>query len=527
MKAKLRPHRDTKVKFQTKTKSINLKAKEKLPAKKKNKVKEKPLPNKSKIKSEIVTPPKELKLKRLPLIQNKPKRVYKKKDTLSPKVESIVSDDKLTKSISTNGITETPKKVQLEVKNGKKVSESAALKPRHHKCDTCGKAFLGKNDLRKHSLIHTGLRPHVCSHCQKEFRQAGNLKNHISSYHSNVIENPIVFICEHCKKTFLIKERLRLHMRIHTGQKPYNCESCNMRFARMGQLKQHVRTHTGEKNFSCVHCQATFTCGAKLRLHIKGHFDIRDYTCYLCGKRFIRADAIKKHLACFHNGEKPFKCPLCKKSLKGHLQEHLRTHRAEKPHGCAECGSCFAQRSQLTVHQRKHSGARPYRCRVCWKAFAHSTALTLHTRHHTGEKPFKCRICSAPFAQLPHMKKHMLFVHGDGRAYCHQACGSVFNTKSELELHLLQCDSEPLGSDMSPEEQLSQQIADAYRPVEPPMALTKMRLLLAVLLKKISSSKRLQKLGLYNFTDYGLQICVPFCLFVSVSSVLNDLFRSK
>nr|CAI5826998.1 unnamed protein product [Callosobruchus analis] len=81
----------------------------------------------------------------------------------------------------------------------------------------------------------------------------------------------------------------------------------------------------------------------------------------------------------------------------------MRMHQQDKPHGCAHCGSRFAQRSQLTIHQRIHS-----RCEVCWKAFAHSTALKLHTRKHTGEKPFKCVLCVASFTQLPHLKKHML-----------------------------------------------------------------------------------------------------------------------
>lgn len=384
-------------------------------------------------------------------------------------------------------------------------------RPRPYKCAVCDKAFLGKNDLKKHSLIHSGQKPFGCDHCGKNFRQAGNLKNHITSYHSNMLENPVVYKCDPCGKTFLIKERLRLHMRIHTGVKPYSCKYCPMKFARLGQVKQHTRVHTGERNYHCNHCGASFTCGNKLKLHTKSHYDIREYTCDLCGKRFLRPDGMQKHLRCFHNNEKPFKCTICNKMLKGHLQEHMRTHEAARPHGCPDCGSRFAQRSQLVVHQRTHSGARPYRCRVCWRAFSYSTALKLHVRRHTGEKPFQCPLCPATFFQLPHMKKHVNGIHGEMRSYFHAPCGSLFRMKTELDDHVARCDKTEKPITLSVEEELSQQISDAYKPVEPPMALTKMRLLVAVLLKKISSTKRLEELGMYSRAFYfGFNMCVFF-----------------
>nr|CAI5826999.1 unnamed protein product [Callosobruchus analis] len=150
--------------------------------------------------------------------------------------------------------------------------------------------------------------------------------------------------------------------------------------------------------------------------------------------------------------------------LKGHLPQHMRMHKQDKPHGCAHCGSRFAQRSQLTVHQRIHSGEKPYRCEVCWKAFAHSTALKLHTRKHTGEKPFKCVLCVASFTQLPHLKKHMLCVHKSTKPYVCSYCKSFHQTKMELEAHYAECKDykEPKVPDIEVTEKV----------LEPPMPLT-------------------------------------------------------
>lgn len=360
---------------------------------------------------------------------------------------------------------------------------------RKHRCDVCGKKFLGKNDLRKHVRTHSDERPYGCDQCKKRFRQAGSLKNHIASQHNSHIDTPDLFICNYCKKAFPIKERLRLHMRVHTGDKPYACPQCPKTFARGGQLVQHRRTHTGSRPYKCKLCNASFTCSANLNLHVKRHMDVRDYVCDICGKAFIRRDALKKHLTCFHNNVRAFHCKICNKELKGHLPQHMRTHNQDKPHGCANCGARFAQRSQLTVHQRIHSGEKPYRCQVCWKAFAHSTALKLHTRRHTGEKPFRCPICeNTAFSQLPHLKKHMLCIHKTDKPYFCTFCRTFHKTKNSLEEHIQICKSVI--------ETVEEKVVKEEEPkVEPPMAIEKMRLRLAVLLKKISSQKRLDELG--------------------------------
>ncbi|XP_049818322.1 gastrula zinc finger protein XlCGF57.1-like [Aethina tumida] len=357
-------------------------------------------------------------------------------------------------------------------------------KPRNYACEVCNKVFLGSNDLRKHIRVHTGERPYKCTECQQAFRQAGCLKNHMAAKHSTGVVKTDVFICNYCHKVFPIKERLRLHLRIHTGDKPYVCLVCDMKFARGGQLIQHMRKHTGSKPFVCGMCNASFTCSANLKLHTKRHLEIRDYICDICGKSFFRRDALRKHLNCIHNNMKAFHCDICNKDLKGHLPQHMRTHKKEKPHGCAHCGATFAQRSQLTVHQRIHSGEKPYRCQVCWKAFAHSTALKLHTRRHTGEKPFTCLLCKNSFSQLPHLKKHMLCIHKSSKPYVCEDCRSFHKTKNDLEAHYKKCKA----AKKKPKNETKVDITT-------PMSIEKMRFLLAILLKKISAPEKLEELG--------------------------------
>lgn len=102
-------------------------------------------------------------------------------------------------------------------------TEPAVKKPhinRSHLCQICGQSFKTASYVKIHMRIHTNERPFKCKHCDKRFRQSNDLKYHTTSFHG-IKKYP----CQLCDKKFVLPTNLKTHMRTHNGNLKENSKN--------------------------------------------------------------------------------------------------------------------------------------------------------------------------------------------------------------------------------------------------------------------------------------------------------------
>jgi len=137
---------------------------------------------------------------------------------------------------------------------------------------------------RKRSLVDTDatvVPDHVCrwESCNRLFGSTTALSQHLASDH--VPKRHAVRHClwEGCTRTntaagvmpkdFRHRDKLLLHLRLHTGDRPYACHRCERSFPRADSLAHHVRTHLDVRTYRCTvnGCQKEYYHAKSLRKH--------------------------------------------------------------------------------------------------------------------------------------------------------------------------------------------------------------------------------------------------------------------
>ncbi|XP_048880196.1 zinc finger protein 1035 [Brienomyrus brachyistius] len=338
-------------------------------------------------------------------------------------------------------------------------------------CQTCSKCFTTHANLSRHvTLQHITVKPFSCSRCGSSFSHECSLKKHnmkckgqlfsftsktkssqheSSSFHA-VQETGITqscretseflmkiqrqypdkhkFLCTFCPRRFKNQEQLKVHTRLHTGEKPFGCASCGERFIRRDYLKRHlIKCKIGsekQERMLCDKCGEIFISLDQLQNHMNSCMvtpklmdcylekpvcpsissENKGFSCANCSERFLLFSQLQHHFLAVHRGNTsqkltstlPVKQQLFSMDVKdepvdeGYEENQLKNSDQlctqlpiaihKKPFVCPHCNLEFCNTSGLGMHLRMHAGQIPFMCPRCKKGFWSKSLLRKHQR---------------------------------------------------------------------------------------------------------------------------------------------------
>nr|XP_006129489.1 sal-like protein 4 isoform X1 [Pelodiscus sinensis] len=246
--------------------------------------------------------------------------------------------------------------------------------------------------------------------------------------------------CKFCGKVFGNDSALQIHLRSHTGERPYKCNICGNRFTTKGNLKVHFQRHKDKyphikmnpypvpEHLDNVPTSSGIPYGMSVPLDESNLIvDSKPVLTTLptsvgtgLPHNISNLACIKESLAStFSSDMQPRPSPESEggSSSSGAASHESGTEQSLSSPQAGCSGSVFhvsgasdqgseTSKLQQLVENIDKSTTDPNECLICHRVLSCQSSLKMHYRTHTGERPFKCKICGRAFSTKGNLKTH-------------------------------------------------------------------------------------------------------------------------